>query len=136
MSEYDLWNMFVGAIQGAENHVENFTTLLFGFLVAAYLIGAQLDRTMSVIIVSLYSLMALRYAFLFFFSTDDIVTLADILRSRAMEPDSGISWLEIGPVHIIFYGVFVVMLLSFVASLVFLRHVRKNELRPDFLGSG
>ena len=133
MSDFELWTVFVGAAQGAENHIQHFTTLLFGFLVASYLIGAQIDRIMTVIIVSLYSFMALRFAFLFFFSADDVVALADVLRVRAQDPESGLSWLEIGPVKIIFNGVFVAMLLSFAASLVFLRHVRRNKIGASHL---
>lgn len=136
MSDYELWAMFNESGQAAELFLTNFLALLFGFLVASYFIGAKLDRTMATIVLALYSVMALRYAFVYLFTSDDVIALADELRTRALEPESSFSWLQIGPVHIIFTGVFVVMLLCYIASVYFfIHHRRKHGGNGDIPGA-
>lgn len=126
MTGLDLYSVFIEVISASELVVERYTTLLFGFLIASYLVSAKLDKVMVVIVLSLYSVMAIRYSFLFINTTDDVIAMAGELRQLAASPESVISWLEIGPVHIVFYGVFVVMILSYVASLIFFFRTRKT----------
>ena len=131
MTGLDLYLVFVEVIAATELVIERYTTLLFGFLVASYLISAKLDKVMVAIVLSLYSVMALRYSFLFVNTSDDVIAMAGELREMAASPDSNISWLEIGPVHIVFYGVFVVMILSYLASLVFFYRTRQSPRNTE-----
>ena len=103
MTELQLYSVFIEVIAASELTVECFTALLFGFLVAAYLASPKLDRIMVTIILSLYSIMAIRYSFLFINQTDDVVAIAGELRTMAASPGSSISWLEVGPVDIVFF---------------------------------
>ena len=124
MTELELFSMFFEVGGAAELIIERYMTLLFGFLIASYLVSAKLDRVMVAIVLSLYSVMAVRYAFVFFNTTVDIVAMASELRQMASNSESSIAWLEIGPVHIFYYTVFAVMILSYAASLVFFFRTR------------
>lgn len=130
MAELELYSVFIEVIGASELAVERFTALLFGLLVASYLVGTKLDRVMVAVVLSLYSVMAIRYSFLFINTSDDVVAIASELRKLAASPDSSISWLEIGPVDIVFYGVFIVMVLSYFASLIFFYRTRQNPRSP------
>ena len=131
MTGLDLYSIFIEVIAASELVVERFTTLLFGFLVASYLVSARLDKIMVAIVLSLYSVMAIRYSFLFINTSDDVIAMARELRAMAASTGSDIAWLEIGPVEIVFYGVFVVMVLSYLASLVFFFRTRKAPRSAD-----
>jgi len=126
VTELEYYLAFLQVLDASELLIERFTTLLFGFLIASYLVSAKLDRVMVVIVLSLFSVMAIRYAFLFYNMTGDIVSIANELRILAANPESDMFWLEIGPVHIFYYAVFVVMILSYAASLVFFFRTRRS----------
>ena len=119
MTEFETYSMFNQAFESSELLIERFLTLLFGFLIASYLVSAKLDRLMAAIVLSLYSVMALRYALVFLNASDDVIALAAELRTLAANPGSSISYLEIGPLHIFLPVVFAVMIASYFASIVF-----------------
>jgi len=133
MTEFELLTFFNGLVDDSELLIERFLTLLFAFLVASYLVSTKLDRLMTTIVLSLYSVMAIRYAFVFFNISSDVIPLAAELRMLAARPDSSMnSWLDIGPVHILFPIVFAVMLLSYAASVVFFFRARMYRSSPRF----
>jgi len=125
MTELELYLAFVQVASYSDAHIQNFTALLFAFLIAAYLVSHGLDRVMVGIVLSLYSAMALRYTFIYFNTSDDLVAMAAELRQMASMPDSSIAWLEIGPVHIFYTAVTLVMFLCYLASLAFFLRARR-----------
>lgn len=131
MTEFETYTTFLLVFDTSETLIERFLTLLFGFLIASYLVGAKLDRLMIGIVLSLYTVMAVRYAFVFINASGDVVEMADVLRTLAASPNSNLSWLEIGPVHIFFPVVFAVMLLSYLASIVFFFRAREHRGRAE-----
>ena len=127
MTELEMYSIFLQVVGASELLIERFLALLFGFLIASYLVSAKLDRVMIAIVLSLYSVMALRYAFVFLNTSDDVIALASELRALAADPGSSISWLDIGPVHILYPLVFAVMIISYIASVIFFFRVRSSE---------
>lgn len=127
MTELELYMAFVQVASYSDAHIQNFTALLFAFLIAAYLVSHKLDRVMVGIVLSLYSAMALRYTFVYFNASDDVVAMAAQLRKLAAMPDSNIAWLEIGPVHIFYTAVAGIMFLCYLASIAFFFRTRHSE---------
>ena len=133
MTDFELYSLFNNLSDDIELLIERFITLLFAFLIASYLVGKKLDRLMTAIILSLYSAMVVRYAFIFFHVSNDVITLADELRTLAASPNSSMNtWLDIGPVHIFHPVVLAVMLLSYFASIVFFFRARTHQPSPRF----
>ena len=132
MSEFELYATFNEVVAIAESYNDRFMALLFAFLVASYLVAAKLDRVIASIVVILYSAMVLRYGFVYFNVTGDVIALADELRERAAQSGSSLSWLEIGPVHILYYGVLTLYALSGAASVAFFVYMRGRE--PQTIG--
>ena len=129
MADLELYSVILQQGDYCESFIESFTTLLFAFLIASYLVADKLDRVMVAIVISLYSAMALRYAFLYHNTSGDIVAIAAELRDLAAMPESNVSWVEIGPVGVFYPSVTVILVLSYLASLVFFFHTRRKPRR-------
>lgn len=128
MSEYELVDVFYTIAELSDQLIESFVTLLFAFLVASYLVSSRLDRRMVVVVVALYSFMAIRYVGLFYNVAGDMVTLADTINALRLEPDSSLGWLEIGAgMSIVLNGTAVAMFLSFLASIYFFFYTRNHK---------
>jgi hypothetical protein len=126
MTEYELVETFYTLAGLLDQFVASFITLLFAFLVASYLVSAKLDRRMVIVVIALYSYMALRYVALYLNVADDMIALADQLTQLRLEEDSSLDWMVIGdglaPMH---YAQTAAMFLSFLASLLFFFHTRR-----------
>ena len=128
MSEYELVDTFYTIGELSDQLIGSFVTLLFAFLVASYLVSSKLDRRMVMVVIALYSFMALRYVALFYNVTGDIVTLAEMINALRLQPDSSLGWLEIaGGMSMLLIGTTIAMFLSFLASIYFFFYTRHHK---------
>jgi len=129
MSEYELMDLFLswGVIQ--ESMVERFIALLFAFLVASYLVSHRLRSLLVVIVVALYSYMALRYVVFYMEVFEDQIRLAEYIVQVQAQEGSSIAWLEAPPgqMKAIYYSQAVAMFVSYLASLFFFFYQRRQQ---------
>ena len=133
MSDFELLTLFNESAQLAESFTDRFMTVLFAFLVVSYLIAGKLDQLIAAFVVFLYSVMAVRYGVVYFNMTGDSIAMADLLRERAVEPESALSWLEIGPIQINLGWVLSLYILSYSLSLMFFFHMRRRTTEKNVL---
>ena len=127
MTEYELVDTFYTLSGLLDQFVANFITLLFAFLVASYLVSAKLDRRMVIVVIALYSFMALRYVGLYLNVADDMIALADQITQLRHEKGSSLEWMVIGKeLSTMHYTQTAAMFLSYLASLVFFFHTRRS----------
>ena len=131
MDDLELLSFMTQQAVYCEAFIKDFTALLFAFLFVSYLVSHKLDRVMAGIVIMLYSAMALRYAFVFYNTSNDIVSMTAVLRKMAVLPDSNIPWLDIGPVEVLYPSVTAILLLSYLASLVFFFYTRRNPRQTE-----
>jgi hypothetical protein len=67
--------------------VSNFLTVLFGFLVTAWLVAPKLSRSMAVLFLLLFVSLAATQALEIWFINSDVNVLADEIRARAAAGD-------------------------------------------------
>ena len=132
MSEFELAETCYTIASLLNQIIGSFVTLLFAFLVASYLASSKLDRRMVIIIIALYSYMAIRYTFLYLNVSGDMVALADRIGVVQQSEGSALDWLVIGPgsaaMH---YTQTAAMFFCFLASLVFFFFTRHRAGRGD-----
>ena len=127
MNEYELVDTFYTIASLSDQLITSFITLLFAFLIASYLVSSKLDRRMSVVVVALYSFMALRYIALYYNVTGDIIALADTLMELRLQEGSSLDWLEIGGgMWMMHAGTSAAMFLCFLASIFFFFYARQR----------
>jgi len=125
MTEYELVDTFYTIATFADQLIASFITFLFAFLIASYLVSAKLDSRMVVIVIALYSFMALRYVLIYYNATGDMIPLADTLMELRIRGDSSLDWLEIGGgMQMMHIGTSLAMFLSFAASILFFFFMR------------
>ena len=127
MTEYELVDVFYTIAGLSDQILVSFVALLFGFLIASYLVSSRLDRRMVVVVIALYSFMALRYVVVFHNVSNDLITLADTIIELRLRPDSSLVWLEIGGgMSVNLLGTTLAMFLSFAASIYFFFYTRRR----------
>ena len=128
MTEYELVDTFYTIAALSDQVMASFVTLLFAFLVASYLVSSKLDHRMTVVVIALYSFMALRYVILYSNISGDVGTLADTLMELRSAGDSSLEWLEIQDgIRWINIGTAVAMFLGYIASIVFFFYTRHDD---------
>ena len=127
MTEYEMADLFATWGAYLELFLERFLYLVFAFLVTAYLVGSKLKPALVVIVVALYSYMALRYVVVYFNVIDDQIALAEQIRASIASGNSDLAWLGISEsLSTILNTQALAMFLSYIASLVFFFYSRHS----------
>jgi hypothetical protein len=83
---------------------------------------------MVVVVIALFSFMALRYIVVFYNVSNDLMTLAHTINELRLRPDPSLGWLEIGGgISMNLKGTTLAMLLSFLASIYFFFYTRHRD---------
>jgi cellobiose-specific phosphotransferase system component IIC len=128
MTEYELVDTFYTIAGLSDQLIVSFITLLFAFLIASYLASSRLDRRMVVVIIALYSFMALRYVLVFYNVSGDLVTLAETINESRLQAGSSLSWLEIGGgMSMTLRGTIAAMFLAYLGSIYFFFYTRNRS---------
>jgi len=127
MTEYELVDTFYTIAGLSDQLIVSFITLLFAFLIASYLASSRLDRPMVVVVITLYSFMALRYVLVFYNVSDDLVTLAETIDESRLQAGSSLSWMNIGSgMSMTLGGTISAMILAYLGSIYFFFHTRNR----------
>ena len=128
MTEYEMVDTFYSIGAFSDQLMASFIALLFACLVASYLVSAKLDRRITVVVIALYSFMALRYVLIYHNASGDLATLAETLMQLRQRDNSSLDWLEVqGGIRWVNAGTSVAMFLSYVASLFFFFYTRHHD---------
>ena len=128
MTEYELVDIFYSIGAFSDQLMASFIALLFAFLVASYLVSSKLDRQMTIVVITLYSFMALRYILLYHNVSGDLATLAETLMQLRLRDDSSLGWLEVqGGIRWVNAGTAIAMFLGYAASIVFYFYTRHRD---------
>ena len=128
MTEYELVDTFYTIAGLSDQLIVSFITLLFAFLIASYLASSRLDRRMVVVVIALYSFMALRYVLVFYNVSGDLVTLAETINESRLQAGSSLSWLEIGGgMSMTLGGTIAAMFLAYLGSIYFFFYTRNRS---------
>ena len=85
MTEYELVDTFYTIAALSDQLIISFISLLFAFLVASYLVSSKLDTKISLLVVTLYSLMSLRYIAVFYNVSGDLVSLMETINESKLQ---------------------------------------------------
>ena len=122
MSEYEIIDVISSLrLEGAE-HVMNFVTVMFSYVVAAYVVGAKLSRFQALFVTALYSFFVPGPILAMY---ETMVTARDIhvLYGDAVPVNtSAIGWLTGIPI-----AVPLSLLLAWISSLLFMLHMRRQS---------
>ena len=87
MSPYELADQHVELLNAITVYTQTYTTILFAFLVAGYLVGPKLDRTMAYILAGLFTAFSF-FAFLSMYGAMESVTGL----TEVMIADASLDW--------------------------------------------
>jgi hypothetical protein len=82
MTDYELASLFDEYLSVLESTFINFVSVLFAFLVAAYLASRRLDARMVVVVLVIYSAFALNQILMISSLADDIRNLESLIAER------------------------------------------------------
>ena len=138
MSDYELiisFREFYGMFQA---QYINYISVLFAFLIAAYMVAAKLQPAMVVVVVALFSAFALDSIIVLNFINSDVGELQHVMHARMLEGQTDLSWLNAaraspGPSLTIFAVLrHITIIGGYVGALIFFfhqRHVGRAQLQ-------
>ena len=141
MTPYEKADLFRSLIDSASNITMDYVSVLFAFLVAAYLVAPHLNRAMSGIIIGLFSLFS---AIMIFSVNRTLATttgLVNEIRQQAANGDMMFSWHPVvtEPANFLALTTPVVsslLVASAISGIVFFFYARKRKLGDGLLSLG
>ncbi len=130
MSEYELANLFNEQLRLQQSLFMNYVTVLFAFLIAAYLAADKLKPSMVIIIVGLFTVMTFQMVPATFGAGHDFASVATKIALRATDGQADMSWhgaatpWGAGAINIVRFGSFAMLIISYLAGLIFFFHQR------------
>jgi len=131
MTEYEAAHLFKELLEGMHNASINYVTVLFAFLVAGYMVAARLNKTMTGILVGLFSFFSLVMIFIANRTMASITGLVEQLRKASANGDTALDWHPVvyqpanyGEIIMTVYTV--LLLISYMAGLVFFFNCRRG----------
>ena len=130
MSDYELIDLLYQNISVLQTVIMNFVAVLFAFLIAGYLVADKLGSRIVLIIVALFTIVALQQALATIGVAHDFVGLIGLLADRASQDSSNLGWhsstLSIKGVGqpVLHYGPTIVIIFSYIGGLIFFFHQR------------
>lgn len=132
MTDYELLDIFIQNANSLQTCFMNYVTVLFAFLIAAYLIADKLESSMVFIILGLFTLVFFQQGFNVLGFGHDVSALAGQIAVRAQEDTSVLRWhgaatsvLGSVAIPILRHSGEVVFILSYIGGLVFFFHQRR-----------
>jgi len=97
MTEYEAVYLFRELIADLHQSMFDYVSLLSAFLVASYLIADKISSVLTVVLITLYSLVALNFAFQFFLMSTDAVSLYDFILEQKEVGEFDLEWFGKNP---------------------------------------
>jgi hypothetical protein len=96
MSDYELASLFFTVMEAAQVTFANFLAIISGMIAVSYFFAHKLDRTLSALLLVIFSLFALGFINELFAAYSDFARLGAAISAQGQLPDSGLGWM--GPV--------------------------------------
>lgn len=96
MSEYELASLFFTVMEAAQVTFSNFLAIISGMIAVSYFFAHKLDRTLSALLLIIFSLFALGFINELFAAYSDFARLGAEISAQGQLPDTGLGWM--GPV--------------------------------------
>lgn len=92
MTPYEMADLFRALVDSATNSMMGYISVLFAFLVAAYLVAPQFNRVMSGIVLGLFTIFSAIMILAVNRSLETTANLAEEIRATVAKGDTAISW--------------------------------------------
>jgi len=132
MTDYEYASLFFAILDAAQATFANYLAIVSGMIAVSYFFAHKLDRTLSALLLLIYSLFALGFINELFSAYSDFARLGAVLAERGALPGSGLGWM--GPViagpgglAAIPFVILAMTLASYVATLWFFFHAKGME---------
>ena len=124
MSDYELVIAFTEIGATSQVSFMNFVSIVFGFIIAGYLIADKLSRKMTILITTLFTIVVLQEAvFAVLFLSDQLSLIPEIQTREGLQFHSGARYGDIaGPVTVVTY--IATLILAYTGSIIFFFHQR------------
>jgi len=96
MSDYELASLFFTVMEAAQATFANFLAIISGMIAVSYFFAHKLDRTLSGLLLTIYSLFSLGFINELFAAYSDFARLGAEISVHGQLPDTGLGWM--GPV--------------------------------------
>ena len=134
MTSYEMADLFRALVDSATNSMMGYVSVLFAFLVAAYLVAPQLNRVMSGIVLGVFTMFSAVMILAVNRSLASSTSLAKEMRDSVAAGDTAINWHPVIHEPITFVsmiGPFLtgLLVLATVAGIVFFVYARNRSGR-------
>ncbi len=92
MTDFELDYMFMERVAMGSATMMNYITLVFAMVTASYLVAHQLNRTMMITVLTLFSAFAMWITVISMNATIDMAAAAAVIADRASEEGSSLAW--------------------------------------------
>ena len=133
MSDFELMYLFNDATNVVTNYFSLYITIVFAFLVCAYLVADKLSRHMVYIIIALYTIISLSIGYTLNRFTQNVTNLGLEIMRLIETGQSQLTWSTLAddidnPAGLMFYPttMIIVVLISYTGSLLFFFYQRRQ----------
>jgi len=92
MTSYERASLFMSLVDSTAGVMMDFVSVLFGFLVAGYLVAPHINRVMSGIVIGLFGVFSVFMIFTANRNLETLASLADEMRSSAAAGNTALAW--------------------------------------------
>ena len=96
MTDYELASLFFTIMEAAQATFANFLAIISGMIAVSYFFAHKLDRTLSALVLVIFSLFSLGFINELFAAYADFARLGAQISAQGQLPETGLSWM--GPV--------------------------------------
>ena len=124
MTEYELLDIAISFQDISTSHVMNFSTVLFAYLICAYLVGDRLSRIQYWVVNTIYTAFSFGAGLLAYIGQNRFITFIE----RALEqfPQPSVLGGGVPPVEIAF-ATMALIVVSYLAGLLFMLEKRRER---------
>ena len=131
MTEYEMAEILIGFTVLLDTNLQYFTTLLFAFLIASYLVSAKLSRLMAFIVIGLFTGIEFNYVVAYWGFAADLVELQQQILTAQQQAGSQLGFLftkfdDAASLESAFNLNITTMIINYIAALAFFFHVRHH----------
>ena len=130
MTDYELLYLWGEASSNAANATMDFVAILSAFLVASFFIGERLSKLLLIISVSIYSVFSFIMLLNVYANSRIVIDYAKEVIIRRLDGNEALQFLSLSQfsnhLDLVSFAITFVCLISYIASLIFIFHIRKK----------
>ncbi len=137
MTAYEIADLFTSMIDSSATIIINYISVLFAFLVVAYLIAPYLNRVMSGIVIGLFTVFSAMMILSINRNLVATTNLADEMRKKVLDGETALAWHPVisEPANFTELSIPIIMSLliaSSIGGIVFFIYASKRKLGDGF----